>query len=92
MDSISFNPSISATNPIGRPGEDSSARQVEPKSFARGADQVELSDAARQAASESPVRLELVTRIREQIASGTYDTPGRITLAADAMTQALRAG
>jgi anti-sigma28 factor (negative regulator of flagellin synthesis) len=91
MSSISFNPSVSAANAI-RPGDDSKARQVEPKSYTRPTDQVELSDAARQAASESPVRLDLVSRIRDEIANGSYETPGRIAIAADEMTRALRAG
>ncbi len=92
MSPISFNPSVASTESIQRHGDDSRARQVEPKSFARGTDQVEFSAAARQAATDSPVRLDLVTRIREEIAAGTYDSPSRVTLAIDDMTRSLRGG
>ncbi|HVU64809.1 MAG TPA: flagellar biosynthesis anti-sigma factor FlgM [Phycisphaerales bacterium] len=95
MTPISFNPAITSTIAL-RPGEDSAARQVEPKSYtppARAADQVELSDAARQAAADpSSIRYDLVSKVREQIASGTYETPGRTAVAIDEMTRALRAG
>ena len=92
MTPISFNTGISSTSSI-RPGEDSKARQVEPKSYARGTDKVELSAAARQAAADpSGVRTDLVAQVREQIATGTYDSPSRVTIAVDQMTRALRGG
>jgi hypothetical protein len=92
MTPISFNTGISSTSAV-RPGEDSRARQVEPKSYTRPADQVELSAAAREAAADpSGFRADLVSRIRGEIASGTYDSPSRVTLAVDEMTRALRGG
>lgn len=92
MTPISFNASVSSTSAV-RPGEDSKARHIEPKSYARPTDQVELSAAARQAAAEpSSIRHDLVSRIREQIGSGTYESPQRVALAIDDMTRALRGG
>jgi anti-sigma28 factor (negative regulator of flagellin synthesis) len=94
MNSISLSTStINPTDSILRPGEDSKSRQIEPKGFGRSPDRVELSDAARQAASDtSPVRLDVVSRVREQLASGTYESPVKTTLAIDAFTRALRGG
>lgn len=92
MTPISFNPSVTSTSAV-RPGEDSKARQIEPKSYTRPTDQVELSAAARQAAADpSSVRFDLVSKVREQLATGTYETPGRVAIAIDEMTRALRAG
>ncbi|HMN39829.1 MAG TPA: flagellar biosynthesis anti-sigma factor FlgM [Phycisphaerales bacterium] len=93
MNSITSTNSISST-PSLRLGEDSFSRRVEPKPLAlsRAPDRVELSDAARQAASQAPVRLDLVSRVREQIAAGTYDSPERTDAAVLDMTRSLRSG
>lgn len=51
----------------------------------RQGDQVELSSNVRLSTDESdrPVRLDLVSRIREQLKSGTYETPDKVAIAAD---------
>ncbi len=57
-------------------------------SVARGEDRVELSDKARymQSLREVPaIRSELVNRVKQEIASGTYDTTERFNEAFDAM-------
>ncbi|MCW5754877.1 MAG: flagellar biosynthesis anti-sigma factor FlgM [Phycisphaeraceae bacterium] len=59
-----------------------------PQRIARGEDRVDLSDVARylQRTSEvPPMREELVNRIRQDIAAGTYDTADRLDQALDAM-------
>ena len=93
MTPITSSSTLSSTSSL-RLGEDSFSRRVEPKSLStnRAPDRVEFSDAARQAASQAPVRLDLVSRVREQIAAGTYDTPERTSVAINDMTRALRAG
>jgi hypothetical protein len=93
MTPITSSNSVSSTQSL-RLGEDSFSRRIEPKSIStnRAPDRVELSDAARQAASQAPVRLDLVSRVREQIAAGTYDTAERTSVAIDDLTRALRAG
>ncbi|MEL6329078.1 MAG: flagellar biosynthesis anti-sigma factor FlgM [Planctomycetota bacterium] len=66
----------------------------EPRVVRRGEDRVDFSRAARsrpgfQRQSESSVRDELVERVREQIAQGTYLTEEKIDRAADAIAKAL---
>lgn len=51
---------------------------------ARG-DSVELSEAARQHADDTPVREGLVSSVREQIASGSYLTDEKLSTALDAL-------
>jgi hypothetical protein len=91
MTPITSSSSITAAQSL-RLGEDAFSRRVEPKPLpsSRAPDRVEFSDAARQAAGS--VRLDLVTRIRDEIQAGTYDTPERIDVAASDMTRALRGG
>ncbi len=93
MTPITSPSTLSSTSSL-RLGEDSFSRRVEPKSLStsRAPDRVEFSDAARQAASQAPVRLDLVSRIREEISAGTYDSAARIDAATLDMTRALRAG
>src|SRR5256885_829076 len=82
MTPINFPTSTSATSAIRRRGDDSNTRRIEPKPFARGSDRVELSDAARAAASDStPIRQDLVNRVREQIAAGRYESPDKVAIA-----------
>lgn len=74
--------------PIGRPNSAEYSSGIRPMNntqsdsqSTRSADRVELSEAAKimSRLHEMPeVRTELVNRIREQIAAGTYDTPDKI--------------
>lgn len=52
------------------------------------ADQVELSSAARNSSKDS-IRTDLVTRIREEIKNGTYETPERLDAAIDGLSSDL---
>ena len=73
--------SSSRTDVMSRVADGPSRTQATTPS--RAGDRVELSSEARKAASdERPVRLDLVQRIREQIASGTYETDDKIVVAA----------
>lgn len=66
--------------------------QIEAKGVGRSADSVELSERARQIAAlrasqsaeetDGDVRTELIERIRQEIADGTYDTHEKLTAAA----------
>jgi len=96
MSQISLNTQfLGRPDQITRSGADQTSRRIgDSSSSARATDQVELSDAARQAAENSPssppVRLNLVQRVREQIANGTYETPSKIALASHELTRALK--
>lgn len=52
------------------------------------ADQVELSSAARNSSKEA-IRSDLVTRIRDEIKNGTYETPERLDAAIDGLSNDL---
>lgn len=59
------------------------------RAVAREADQLELSDRFRTTfddlateSSSEPIRQDLVNRIRSEIASGTYETPEKLVIAA----------
>ena len=84
MTPITFNPSTNAaTGTYGprRVGEPANA----PKPAARGADQAEFSSSSIRLStdeSDSPVRLDLVQRIREQLKADTYETPEKLDIAA----------
>jgi hypothetical protein len=59
------------------------ARDI-PGRIERPSDRVELSDRARllsRLAGLPPVRQDLIDRVRDEIARGDYDTPGRLDLA-----------
>lgn len=56
----------------------------------RGADSVELSDAARQAASSDEVRHDLVNRVRAELEAGTYETEGKLDTAIEGLKEDLR--
>jgi negative regulator of flagellin synthesis FlgM len=64
-----------------------SPRQAAPSGPAlptRGADSVDISaaaDAAASAGASGDVRAELVSRVRKQIAAGTYETPSKLEAA-----------
>lgn len=94
MSQISLNTSsISRTDLASRYNAETVARRSAETSGARAADRVEVSAAARQAVEDqSPVRLNLVQRIREQIASGTYETDDKIAIASHEFAKALREG
>tara|TARA_Y100001933_G_scaffold223973_1_gene235929 strand:+ start:507 stop:788 length:282 start_codon:yes stop_codon:yes gene_type:complete len=77
---------------IGRiPAPDLKGDAVEvrkPARARRGDDRVEVSDAARFLAKMNAmpeIRSDLVERVRNEIAQGTYDTPEKFELALDAM-------
>jgi len=55
-------------------------------------DEVEISEAWALLArvSELPVRLDMVVRIRAEIADGTYETPERLDLAVERLLEELR--
>lgn len=72
--------SSTRTDVAVRPGEPSS--RVQNVQTHRGEDRVEFSAEARRAAEDQPVRLDLVQRIREQIANGTYETEDKLVIAA----------
>ena len=63
----------------------------------READRVEFSDAARRAGSSQggvvdqsgEIRADLVARVRAEIAAGTYENEERVSLAVDAVADAL---
>lgn len=55
-----------------------------PATFTRGGDSVELSSQAQrlsQQGGDAPVRLDLVSRVRAQIAAGTYESPSKLEIA-----------
>lgn len=95
MNPISF---ISTSSAAGRsdfasPGIRRGTSETPAAAPQRGADQLELSDRFRRifdepaAAPESadsaePIRHDLVSRIRAEIAGGTYDTPDKAVIAA----------
>jgi anti-sigma28 factor (negative regulator of flagellin synthesis) len=88
--SINTNP-ISRTELASRYGAETSTRRATDTAGVRAPDRVEVSDAARLAAEDPrPVRLNLVQRIREQIASGTYETDDKVAVASHEMARALR--
>lgn len=68
------------------------ARQVRPVEVAvrRDSDRVEVSREARESAKTDAVRRDLVNRVRGEIEAGTYDTPERVDLAADALLLKLK--
>ena len=76
-------------NPLAAPCRAPSARQTAAVagSPARGVDQVDISDHARflSQLKEGPVRSDLVARIRQEIADGSYDTPERLDKALDGL-------
>lgn len=64
-----------------RLGEDTT-QESETTPVQRGEDRVELSPAAQRTLNAGqPIRADLVTRVRSEIASGTYETPEKIDLA-----------
>jgi anti-sigma28 factor (negative regulator of flagellin synthesis) len=64
-----------------RPGENTT-RESETDTVQRGEDRVELSSAAREAqGSSQPIRSDLVTRVRQELAAGTYETPEKLEIA-----------
>lgn len=75
------------TAPQTRRGDSASAPST-PAS--RAPDRVELSDDARRAAEDArPVRMDIITRVREQIAKGGYESPDKIAIAAHEIAHAL---
>ncbi len=58
---------------------------------ARGEDVAEISAGAREAAlaEATPIRAELVQRIRQQIAAGTYETDEKLQAVADRVSREL---
>jgi len=76
-----------------RPASVSGADQ-DRASVARSEDRVELSAAARAASLRDlgPIRAERVAEIREQIRSGTYETPERLEAAVSRLLEELDAG
>ena len=91
MTPISFEPtSLSRTEPLMRPGDAAGARRS--TQIERAPDRVELSDAARSAADDSSsMRLDLVRRIRAEIAAGTYETDSKVAIASHELAKAMRA-
>lgn len=77
--------SSTRTDVAVRPGDASS--RVQNAQPLRGEDRVEFSAEARKAAEDRPVRLDLVQRIREQIANGTYETEDKIVVAASELAK-----
>lgn len=66
----------------------SRAETEAPRAPGRSADRLELSDKARLLATmrqPQPVRLDLVERLRAQIADDSYETPEKVEQAADAL-------
>lgn len=74
-----------------RPGSDAAAARVENDgTTARGTDQVELSFSAQvrgrtavdsTSSVDQPIRADLVSRVRAEIAAGTYETPEKLDIA-----------
>jgi anti-sigma28 factor (negative regulator of flagellin synthesis) len=86
-----------------RPGETSQLSSNPPTAPTRPGDDVQFSERARRLAGlvtqpsqvaentdEPSIRLELVQRIRAEIAAGTYDSPERLAIAADNAARSLR--
>jgi anti-sigma28 factor (negative regulator of flagellin synthesis) len=92
MSQISLNTqSLTRPDQLSRSIADQVARRSADAASSRAADRVEVSEAARQAAQDSaPVRLNLVQRVREQIANGTYETPDKVAIASHELTRALK--
>lgn len=68
-------------DPAERPGQ-----QAQPRAARRGEDRVEVSALAQSMSrgnQESPVRQDLIDRVRGEIEAGTYDTPERLDAAID---------
>lgn len=65
---------------------------AQPQVINHGEDAVELSAEALSAGGvgrETPVRADLVSRIRAQIADGTYETPDKLDIAIDRLAKDL---
>jgi anti-sigma28 factor (negative regulator of flagellin synthesis) len=94
MSQLSINTnSVSRPDHTARTTVDQARRTDAPRAPERAPDRVELSEAARQAADDqSPIRIEKVRRIREQLAAGTYETDDKIAIAAHELTRELRGG
>jgi len=72
--------------------DDQPGQQAQSQSVRRGEDRVEVSDLAQslaRASQHSPIRQDLVDRVRSQIDAGTYITPGRINAAVNAIMRGL---
>jgi len=92
MSASSFINSLSARPAAAQLRQEASARRAAeqpasatPPIIARQSDSVELSSQAQrlsQQSTDAPVRLDLVTRVRAQIAAGTYETPAKTEIAA----------
>jgi hypothetical protein len=92
MSQISFNThALNRTDHLARTGTDPVGRRAVQAVPTRTPDRVEVSDAARQAIEDSgTVRLDVVQRVREQLAAGTYETPDKVAIASHEMARALR--
>jgi len=85
MSPIGLNPSIvSRSDLAARYGVDQAGRWAGTTPTGRAADRVDVSDAARQASQSSAgFRADLVQRVREQIAAGSYETQDKVVIAAE---------
>jgi anti-sigma28 factor (negative regulator of flagellin synthesis) len=74
-------------NPMAAPCRTARHADTATGSPARGIDQVDISDHAKflSRLKEGPVRSDLVARVRQEIADGTYDTPERLDKALDGL-------
>ena len=91
-------------NPVGRPapapasGEPAPNRATDSASAApkRQPDTVELSQQAREASQAAPdegieaIRMDVVARVRAEIAAGTYETPQKIEALLDRLLEDLQ--
>ena len=68
------------------PHSSSRASESKPSKSSGPTDQVEISaagEAAAQAAESGEIRSDLVARVRQEIAAGTYETPEKLDAALD---------
>ena len=73
---------------------DRDARPGDASGIERGQDTVDVSDTARVAASkyageDSPIRQDLVDRVRAEIENGTYESPVKLAATVDGLLESL---
>ena len=77
---------VHGTHGVKGPHSNSRASDAKPSKSSSPTDQVEISpagEAAAQAAETGEIRTDLVARVRQEIASGTYETPEKLDAALD---------
>jgi anti-sigma28 factor (negative regulator of flagellin synthesis) len=90
MSPISVNPNVvSRADLTSRYGAEAPGRWAGQTAAGRGADSVDVSAEARQASdAQQGTRTDLVQRVRDQIAAGTYETDLKVVVATEGLRRA----